>query len=381
MATHIYHNIFINNNTNDFAKATYQENRSHPILSKPDDYDLSVIRFQCPLTNIPIFNFPNNNTFMVAIYYTTATHGNLYFEKWVQYIPYATLNSKPHSNNPIFFYIDFLTMINTALLAAVSDINTLEPGSITAGEGPYLRRSDTDQNLIELVIPQSQATKLKVFFNIPLNDFFESLPNNAAVILNNPDGLTPSPGQSAPSPSPAAYIATPSTSQQRCYGYNNTAYNNSQYEIKNCLGWNDGAAAYDAFYILQEFSTLFNWNDALGLVFTTTNIPVLGDAYSIPSSTQSGSNISQKVITDFQLNSQLGPESRSIADYIPFGEYRIMPLISASPMNSMDITINWIDTSGNIFPLILTEGANASIKIMYRKKGWRSGDPIIQKFI
>jgi hypothetical protein len=367
--------------SNDFAQAEYSENRSHPILAKPDDYDLSVIRFQCPLTNIPIFYFPTLPTFMIALYFETATHGNLYFEKWVNYISYPTLNSKPHSKDPVFFYTDFLTMVNTALLAAANDINTLEPGSITAGEAPYLRKTDSDQNLMELVIPKSLATTLKVYFNTALNDFFESLPNNATVILNNPDGLSPSPGQTAPSAAPAAYIPAPSATQQRCYGYNNAVFNNSQYEIKNCLGWNDGASAYDAFAIVQEFSTLFNWNDALGLVFTTGSIPVLGDQYSIPASTTSGSNITQKVVTDFQLNSTLGPESRSIADYVPFGEYRIMPLTSSTPMNSMDITINWINTSGDIFPLVLSPGANASIKIMYRKKSWRSGDPIVAKYI
>ena len=379
MATHIYHNIFINNNTNDIIPATYEENRVIPILNDPSEYDLSVIRFQVPLSEVPIFTFIDNE-YMIAIYYKTATHGNLYFEKWVNYINNNTVNTPPNKNE-IYDYVSFLQMINTALLSAWSDIHTLEPTTVVLNQAPYLRKSVNNQNIFELVIPQSAVNNCIVYFNQQLAYYFDSLPSNSSVILSPPDGLNPSPGQSLPTPPASGIFRTLPAGYQRCYGYNNTAFNQYPYIDTGCLGWENKATAYTSFSIVQEFQTLTNWNDALGLVFTTSTIPVIGDAYSIPSSSSFGSNVTQKIITDFQINAQLGPESRGIVDYVPFGEYRLMPLNSSFPLSTMNISVNWIDTEGIINPLYISPRNSINLKIMYRKKKWKVGDPIIEKYI
>src|SRR5579872_4024799 len=64
-ADHIYYNATIFNNTADpngqgtAIPAIYREVRSDPLVSKPEDWFLTVVRMKIPLDNVPLFYFDN----------------------------------------------------------------------------------------------------------------------------------------------------------------------------------------------------------------------------------------------------------------------------------------------------------------------------------
>ena len=62
-ATHIYYNARINAELESRKQATFSVSRVQPILSKPNDYELAVIRFSLPSTSIPLFVRWNNRLF------------------------------------------------------------------------------------------------------------------------------------------------------------------------------------------------------------------------------------------------------------------------------------------------------------------------------
>ena len=60
---HIYYNIDIRKgveNAGQQFQAVFNETRVEPILNKPSDYDLSVVRFSIPSQSIPIFLWKEN---------------------------------------------------------------------------------------------------------------------------------------------------------------------------------------------------------------------------------------------------------------------------------------------------------------------------------
>src|SRR5687767_4281149 len=58
---HQYYNISItNSDTKQAQPATFSENRTIPILKEPGQWRCAVVRFNVPLTELPLFVWPNN---------------------------------------------------------------------------------------------------------------------------------------------------------------------------------------------------------------------------------------------------------------------------------------------------------------------------------
>ena len=63
-----------------------------------------------------------------------------------------------------------------------------------------------------------------------------------------------------------------------------------------------------------------------------------------------------------------GVEYRPVVNYFPTSEFRLVDLYDDKPINQLEISGFWKDRYGNLIPYLLSAGATASIKIMFRKK-------------
>ncbi len=138
-----------------------------------------------------------------------------------------------------------------------------------------------------------------------------------------------------------------------------------------------GAAANGVFYstaklpavtyyqMEQEFPTLFLWNDLESIVVTAIGLPVRGE-YLPPIN---GQNNQIPILTDFQPLITAGPEVRSNIQYFPSGPYRLIDMESNVPLKSLGIQLYWTNHNNDLFPIYLSPGRNASIKLLFQRKG------------
>ena len=168
----------------------------------------------------------------------------------------------------------------------------------------------------------------------------------------------------------------------------------------------------------QEFSTLYDWNALRNVVLFTSTIPIKNEAipstiinpwfagatYTLGSSvvynfvnyvsiavlnvghrpdispafwrqeiTSSVASSYLPILTDFQIQSESGTESRSYAQYVPSGEYRLIDLTGTIPIKNIDIKVFWQDKYLNLYPLYIPPLNSMDIKLLFRKKTSKGG--------
>src|SRR4051812_21196664 len=98
---HIYYNFVIANNTNGAIQAQYTDFRSQALILSPEEWYVSIIRFDVPGSGVPINNLWNyvmpysqinpltglNNTDPNILKLSvTLKYGNLYYQQPLRYV-------------------------------------------------------------------------------------------------------------------------------------------------------------------------------------------------------------------------------------------------------------------------------------------------------
>lgn len=318
-----YYDISIEKSVENQGYATFSENRTDPVLTKSDEYEVSLIRFSIPSSNIPIFLW--NENFSVSI-----TYNNIIFTTPLIFVPSRNSNVPPNIGKAIYDFRDFLDIINVAL--ETSFINfTLNPIYLTIPiidrptEPPIMVYDSSIQLISIYTQPQYDITKptpINIYFNTFLFIYFPSFQNFGNEF----------------NPVLAHYINIKDN------GNNLENINGSQY-IRTT----------------QEYNDLFLWNDFQNIIFETDNIPVDTELLG----TQK--NITRKVLIDFEPISQIN--DHSVIQFYPQSNLKLYDLISNIELRKIDIRIFWNTKSGETYPLILNKGDLLTIKILFRKKG------------
>ena len=367
---HVYHNISIANTTNTYQQAIFKETRNVPILEKANNYEMSVVRFTVPGADIPIFIYQFDNQtptpqpiYKVNFRYQFAPGQYANFTKYVPYIPQPIPNvlNQQTIQYYVYSYQRFLDMINAAIITAFNAAKGHYPG-ITQTKPPFFEF--VTENIIALHYEQSfsSSPNIEFFISQSLVNFMISFNYQGYMILDNPNGNPagqPDP-PAAVNPSPVQFLAFKIPFIDTGNNYIANIYPPNSNHLNS----------YAGFINRQEFATLYSWNDARGLSFITYNIPVLSD--TISNTESKNKDVTFKVLTDFELNTDKGPDARSNINYNPTAEYRIKDLISDSDIRTTDINIYWVDKRGAYFPLYIAPGDSITIKIMYRAKSWKS---------
>lgn len=358
-ADRIYYNIAIPYNpiVDGTSPAVYQQELNQAIVNKASDYYLSITRFTIPTANIPIMYpeiqpYPNtdiNNT----IYSVTITYGppagpaTQTQQKYVQFVT-STINApspaSPTADKPnveitdyyfVYSYINFLTMINTALQTAFNALVGVPGGA----EAPYFIYNEAD-DIISLIAQEqyyslnqspAPANIFKVYCNYALLPFIDGMNVNFGFGVD-PDGKN---------------------IQFLIQNNHNNIYNTNYLSIP------------------QEYDTLPNWNVFQSLSIVSNLLPTRHEfvpAKYLSASTQSGVVNSRGILTDFEPVLQNGPEARVNVQYFVQGPYRLINLLTDGPITKIDINIYWVDKKGNEYLLDLPVNSVLTMKLVFIKK-------------
>ena len=312
-STHIYYNIRINAELLNKAPATFNVNRVQPILDKPSDYEVSVVRYSLPLTSVPLIVFKDNKWAM-----SLKIGANEYTE-FLQWIP----NTDVFEFRYIYIVQDLLDMMNVALSTAFTNLSGAN--TITSTKPPFFSFSSIT-NLITLHVPQSYlADGIFVYANAALyykmntfQDYYENFAEDSAL--------------------------------------------NYRFVIKDLFNNNVTYDGTDYYTSTQQYATIGSMSDLKGILFETNSIPVSRQLDGAQK------NITQNLLTDFeppQSNKWFGG---GLLQYFPRGPIRFIDLLSTHPLNRMDLVIKWTSKDGETYPYYLQGEQAATIKIMFRKK-------------
>lgn len=360
---HIYLDLTMLNNdttgTREQVFLNFFEQRDIPILENPEEWHLSVIRFHLDTPNLPLMMFPvqvGQADINKSIYSVTLKYGANEVQQYLTFSPMnanAKLPQQPLINQDfssgyyeVYSYSYFIKLVNDALASAYSTLAGL--GALPSTVPPYF---EWDPN------------NLKAILNADILGYNLALPSPIEIYFN----------------SPLFYLF--SSFDAFYQGANITNGKNFKFNVININNGNvytSGGINYLQAY--QEYATLgVIANPVDSIVFTTTTVPVVPSIQSKPqifnSTVNEGTSTNKKtalVLTDLQVGLDLGYETKPSIIYNPTAEYRLISLQSNQPMRAYDISVYWKDSASNFYPFYLGPGCASSMKILFRRKDFKS---------
>lgn len=425
----------LNNDTTGANKPPFlefTEIRNSPYLANPSDYFASVVRFSVETPTLPLIipqprltnSIPAPASVNELIYQVSMNHPALPapISVFVVYIPQSTpavappptsISGAPDVVNEYYYtytYKPFIDMVNTALRTCFTLTITALGGGLPAqyiGVGgqivfPYLTWDD-DKSIATLVAPAQlfqtptannqnptmnanlaalpvagTNAPIELYFNAPLFNLFSSFtalqnaytaPIAPAISSLNwrilcPDTITVNPNLIV---SPQAVAAPPGGTMPT---FPQTLLARSPLQPPNI---------YSLLSVPQEYPTTPLWNPVQALVFTTSLLPIHSSIVSAPvlfgsgaAFTTAGNNSGiANILTDLEVSTDKGWQTKPNISYVPTAEYRLFDLNGNAPLSAIQISVSWRDTFGRLNPLRLGSGANASIKLMFRRKDFQ----------
>jgi len=332
----IYVNITIENDTQSIKFGEFAETQTQPLLLKQNDYKMSVVRFDMPSSNFPIFVYQNNMSVTLFHPNTGAVSEQLLI---------AVNRSLTPSTLPIegIWYIDqLMEMINTALSTAFTALGALPGGSPTVA--PYFAY-EPETKLISLYTPfeyqDTNAQRIEVWTNFTLFDnIFPSFDVQFTDWAPQPDGkqirfliknlktniiIDPT-----ILPEPAVPVFP------------------GQYLIKTTQG-------------VETTGTMFTFYK----IVITSNIMNIRHE-SLSTSTSDGNPNNIPIVTDFDYSFDTINYDR--ITYIPTAEYRWIDLLTDLPLTQLGFKVHVQDQAGKLTPVRMLPGDSINIKFLFRKK-------------
>lgn len=372
---HEYIDVYaINANSIDALPVPVQftQTRSLPFLYKPEDYYLSVVRFQIDTNSLPVFTCAiqfNQGNINLSIYSVTLSWTNPVapFQQFNQqtfllWFPQdlASPLPRPPSLTPNKFqddsggyyycynYTYFIQVLNNTFTTCFNNLNAqvVAAGLVLPTTNAPVMSWNNDSNLAVLNADllgynQSNANCINIFMNLPLYQLFNTLP---AYIQPFPAVLG-----------------------------KNYKIDTANFGFTSVIPFPFYSPTYDALQVFQEQTSVNVWSPVSSIVFTSNTLPINSTNVCNPSvfvngiSTNNNGNNSDiaQVITDFQAENGIYKNS---CLYIPSGENRYVDLMGTTPLYTIDINMFWKDKLGQLSPFRLSVGCSASIKILFERK-------------
>jgi len=323
---HIYYNITISreNKDNKNIIAEFSETRTDSILYKSEDYNLSVIRFDIPTINIPIFIWKLNE-WKVSISYL-----NNVYTREIPFITNQNLTSAPkYFGIAVWHYQDYIDCINLGLFQCFQDFQA-SPVYLTI---PIIDRPIEPPRMTFDPI----SKKCSIYYPIE----YDITKANPIYVYYNALMFTKFP----------AFQNYGDETNQILSHYFLVKDNNNNKVVVNGKNY---------FQLIEEWSELFLWNDFQKIIFETNSIPVSNEFIS------GQKNITRKVLTDFEPLG--GTNNQSNIQFFPKGDLRYYSMFSGMELRKMDMKVFWQTKDGQIIPLTISGNDSLSIKIYFKKK-------------
>lgn len=426
----IYLNVTVSNTTADplaFTPAVYNVTYDNPILDKPSDYYMTIVKFEIPLQDLPLFVMPN---IPATIYEGEASQaGNTV----------TGVGSTFFNSSMVGGTIRFVSGITETITGFTSPTVITVSGAFTFPNQIFtVTYGNTDPNLTPLQVGVCQqqdqggiADPNAVNFPISVEYFsqvedltpldptyyyvyaYGHLMDMLNIALKASWVAAGSPGGAGNFPyyfwdetdslikiiMPWSFVHAAAVA-----GFHWTVFNNvtaqlflfsfNGVQINGRLEVWEPPAEYDNSYIAQapfpvvanntrgagltyifpqEYGSTDYMNSVRKIVITTTAIPVQKEFFPQPGNTNLSNANTIGIITDFylDLSSKAGAQ-RSVAIYTA-DLYRLIDLISDNPLRKIDLYFFWADRLNNLYPLTLSVYDSISLKMgFFSKKLYRN---------
>lgn len=335
---HIYYDMqYASVSGDQESHLVFEDNRPQDIITKANDYKLSIVRFQVDTNYLPsyiCFIQPDQPNVNLSIYSVNLSIDGI--ESGQKFMIWEPVNKKGSGqvfsnsiqriDNEYYWGYNcqyFLDLLNKQLVEAYDEILTSNP-SLSGCNVPFFRQEDN-----KTVLYTDTGFDCKVYFNKALYSKFSSF------------NL-----------------------------YNQFLGNGKYYEII-VDKFNTITIGSDIYHkTIQEYDTISNWTPVSSLLFTSRNIPMISGLSGPAINNVNGYNVKvdgsdfNNVITDIQTNDNF---YKSNLIYSPAAEYRWITLRGSSGVRDISISCYWKDKFGGIHPLKMPAGCSASIKLLFQK--------------
>jgi len=308
-------NIYLNSTINAGSEsilASSSINRVQEILSKPNDYELTIARFSIPISTIPMMFFKEN------FWSLTLKRDTVIQTKYLQFVP----NTTETGRDAIYTFQEFIDIINNAFSSAYTDLVAAVLPTVLSSDFPPFLTFDPVTKLITMNVQQNYlADNIKIYFNRELHNLMSSF-----------------------------------------FTYFNSAVGELTYEIivadriTNTSSLN-GQLSYE---MVQDYKTIASWSMLQSIRIESSSIPIHRELEGAQQ------NITSSLLTDFNVPS--GEYDRSDLIFFPQGPLRFLDLNSAYPLNQIDFDILYETKDGERIRHRLNPGESLNIKFYFKRK-------------
>lgn len=379
----IYYDVTVSNfqsTTNAPQPFYFNESRTIPFINKPEDYNLSVVRFSVDTGNAPVFipsiqpnqNDPDLTIYSITLKYTHPPTGVSYygraFMNWVPQDKSAPVPTAPsltanglQDNSTGYYNCYSYTFLMLQIYRTFQDART----ALLLAANPAILPTVLSIPNAPVANWDSTAQKLNMYFQV---DVFDE--NPGATLLN------PAPVEcyfnvnlfSLFSSTPAVF-----------FGYNQIQGTDWRIGVVN-IGdsnlqplINPSGASYDTIQVFQEQSTTSSLSPILAIVFCSSTLPIESNQVSTPVFLNNNQQLglvgnnaaTAPIITD--LISDTGTYCPNIV-YTPTAQYRYITLYGNAPLTNLDLQIYYRLRSGSLVPFTLQSGGSVTVKFLFEKK-------------
>ncbi len=346
--------------------------RDEPIFrGYPKDWHLSVVRFSIPTAFIPIKYIPINydsktptNINKTAYSFTLSYNGND-FQEYVQWVtqdkvadplpPPPTIGSTSsydyirYGNQQFLNYYSlysiqhFVKILNTTLANCfTNNILPLLPGPVlNTYKAPYFV-FDPVTRLFSLkttsIFLENQAIPVKLYMNALLYLSFDNSFDFEYFKYDASDGKV------------SKFTILDRNDNVEDVGGGLMEYTQQQ--------------EYDSTGTLSSFNSL---------IIRSGSLPILSEGITLQANdgTRTSDIISGEsinIISDFEVDLASMYNYRASLHYNPSAEYRRITMVGEQPLTSFDLSIYWRDNYDNLYPILIPDHGQATVKILFEEK-------------
>lgn len=331
----VYYDVNISSN-NEQSKSTsnYNVTRTQNILDDPSDYFLSVIRFTIPSYFVPILEFvPQVEGGNNGQYSVTLQRGGQIQQVFVTYVndSVETYAENPKEYYYMYQYQSFVNLINTALDGAFAALG----GNIPVGSAAPVMLFDSPSKTFTMYFDETYigANPILVYFNDKLWSLIYGMQHERQ---NTGIGFT----------------ADGRDVLLLVDNYGNNFVDTTFFPL------NPPQLYY---FLTQEYSTVYNWNPYKRIVLTTGNLPIENEFV------KGEENGYRKILTDFSPSNNVNDE-RSVYQYFPTSQYRLIDMISNTNLKKINLQVWWQDRNEDLRPIYLPWNSQINIKLGFFNK-------------
>lgn len=306
-----------------------------PLLDDPEKYHASVIRWSLPGRAVPIFVFEPLDYIVGFIYNVAGTPTELF----TNFVTYVSYDQSAETTDEWYYYVyqyqQMIDMVNDAFDAAFTAFKAAHGGEPETS--PPQLVLDPNTGLISLYVEQSYisgANRLDVIMNQDTLSFFQG--------FTTEDRLTFSPS------------------------YSRIIIQDLGTNIVEAKNPHISSSAGTWYKIPQQYPCLYAFHKVRSILLLSNSLPSAPEFN--PAGADSNTLDNRNIVSDFIVTSETGTSLQSIIEYLPTAEYRLIDLLSHSPISTIDFQFNFVDFRGNVRRILLGANDEMTIKILFIKK-------------